>query len=446
MSTGQLTLHRPRLRVLRRQGNRAVSRGLQHTAAAARRAPFPEVLRRALSAALLWRPGTRQVRVSRILLGGQNGQDAAATVAATGDLLWPSRPVAEGPHAELIDLGRGRTLTDDEILASSYAALARACIRSTGEYFSATDDAGIVELARDFLQRASGSPADPPPDAPVRPHQSAPGSPVLLAPIRGSDCYQVIDGHHRVALAADRGAFCVDARIRRLPVTTPVQDLLEQMSWIGGERELYQPVHLPELASGWTVVRRCTDRLALMAPYLDEVRADVRGAARAPTYLDVASCYGWFVDRVGVSGFRAEGIERDPLAPTLGAAVYGLDPAQVHTGDAPGFLADSGRTWDVVSCFSLLHHFVLGRGTTSAEELMRRLDRATGRVLFLDTGQGHEAWFRDSLPDWDPARVAAFLTEHGTFDRVIDLGPDQDAVAPYRDNYGRHLFACVRDR
>jgi hypothetical protein len=87
---------------------------------------------------------------------------------------------------------------------------------------------------------------------------------------------------------------------------------------------------------------------------------------------------------------------------------------------------------------------VLGRASVDAAELVRLLDRVTRRVLFLDTGEGHEAWFRESLAGWDAEKIAAFLTEHGTFDEVIDLGPDCDAIPPYENNYGRHLFACVR--
>lgn len=440
VSAGALTVHRPRLRVLRRRIGRATARGMRRAVAWGQQVPVPTGARRLLSATLLWHPGTRTVRVSRILLGGQNGLAADETARATGDPLWCSRPVADGPHATLLRAAEQHPLSDEEILTSSYAGLARTAIRTAGQYFSATGDPGIVAVARDFLRGAASGTRGAP-----RPHQSEPGAPVLLAPIRGSDCYQVVDGHHRVAVAAVHGQPTIEARIRRVSVTTPVQDLLEAMSWIGGERELYQPVRLPELAGGWTVVRRCSDRLALMAPYLEEVRGATRGLG-APSYLDVASCYGWFVDRIGDLGFRAEGIERDPLAPRLGATVYGLDPAQIAVGDAPGFLAEAARTWDVVSCFSLLHHFVLGRGTTTAEELVQRLDRATGRVLFLDTGQEHEAWFRDSLAGWDADRVGAFLREHTTFDRVLDLGPDRDAVAPYRENYGRHLFVCVRER
>ena len=227
---------------------------------------------------------------------------------------------------------------------------------------------------------------------------------MLVAPIRDSDCFQVLDGHHRLALLAHAGAPTAQVKVKRIAVTTPLQDLLTQMSWIGGKKELYQPVAAPELTRGWTTVRRCTDRLAMMTSCLGDQGIEPDGRS----YLDVASCYGWFVHQMSERGFSGNGIERDPLAPRLGAAVYGLDPTRISVGDAVGFLraaADDGRTWDVVSCFSLLHHFVLGRGSTSAEDLVRLLDAATGRVLFLDTGQEHEAWFARSLAGWDADRV-----------------------------------------
>ncbi len=165
---------------------------------------------------------------------------------------------------------------------------------------------------------------------------------------------------------------------------------------------------------------------------------------RAPPTWTSRSCYGWFVAQMAALGYGSEGIERDRRGAELGSIVYGLDTRRIRIGDAETVLAATTRQWDVVSCFSLLHHFVLGRGRCDAAELVRRLDAATGRVLFLDTGQDHERWFHHSLRGWDTEHVAAFLQEHGTFDEVVDLGPDQDAVPPFGDNYGRHLFACVR--
>ncbi|MCR1783706.1 class I SAM-dependent methyltransferase [Nocardioides carbamazepini] len=394
-----------------------------------------------------WRHGLRDVPVAKLLLGGQNGMTATEFAAAMEDPLWPSRRVADGPHAGLIALAaREGGLTDAQLLATPYARMARTCIRRTGRYFGADDAAGVVAQARAFL--AAGDAVvdvDAEDDAEVGTPSpgdlhSPPGQPVLVVPIAHSDCYQVLDGHHRVAQAAAVGAVTVPVRVRRGEVTTPLQDLLGRMSWLDGGRQLYQPVGSPELAAHWPTVRCCVDRFEAM----DALLRRIVGPTLSGSYLDVASCYGWFVAEMGGLGFEAEGMERDPLGATLGRLVYGLDPARIRTGDAVRLLRGTRETWDVVSCFSLLHHFVLGRGSCDEVELVRLLDRATGRVLFLDTGQEHERWFRSSLRGWDPDHIRAFLREHTTFDQILDLGPDRDAVGPYADNYGRHLFACVR--
>jgi hypothetical protein len=384
------------------------------------------------------------VPVDRLLLGAQNGMSASDFAAALGDPLWASRRVAEGPHAELLALGREGELSDAAVLASSYGRMARVCIEQTGRYFATTDpdDAeGIADGARRFVRRATGRAPDPSPEPATHDHRSPEGQPVLAVPIADSDCLQVLDGHHRVAAAGARGPEMLPVRVRRGSVSTPLQELLRSMSWLGGTMELYQPLHFPELET-WPTVRRCTDRLESMRRFLATSRIGLAGTG----YLDVASCYGWFVSQMAELGLDAAGIERDPLAPELGRLVYGLDPSRITVGDAVPLLRDTSRRWDVVSCFSLLHHFVLGRGECSAPELVRLLDRVTGRVLFLDTGQENERWFRSSLRGWNPSYIHDFLATHTTFDEIVDLGPDLDAVPPYEQNYGRHLFACVRNR
>lgn len=403
----------------------------------ARDAVLTAPVRHRLARLARWHPGTVEVPLDRLLLGGQNRMSGHEFAAAYGDPLWPSHRVIEGPHAELLARARRGPLSDGEVLASPYGRMATACIRHTGRYFAAADQDGIVRQARQFLACSTDDYARSPVTGD---HHSAQGMPVLVVPVADSDCYQVLDGHHRIALLAAAGGTSVAVRVRRGSVTTPLQDLLRRMSWLEGGRELYQPVDAPELEAKWPTVRRCTDRLDAMVGLLADRRIDAAGS----TYLDVASCYGWFVAGMARHGLAAEGIERDPLGATVGRLVYGVDPNVIRIGDAEVLLRSTREQWDVVSCFSLLHHFVLGRGGCDAVELVSLLDRATRRVLFLDTGQEHERWFRSSLRGWDAAHVAAFLRQHTTFDEVIDLGPDQDAVPPYEDNYGRHLFACVR--
>lgn len=426
--------HHPTVRMVRRallvRARTAAGRGY----ALARRLPVPASVRTRLRERLAWHRGLRWVPVDALLLGPQNHGSVAEFSRALGDPGWGSRPVAVGPH---VDLLRPRVMSEAEILASSYATMARAAIRLDGQYFGAVDDAGIVGLARAF--RSEPGPAPSVGRAPDVVHRSAPGTPVDVAPIADSACYQVLDGHHRIAAAVVAGQQQVPVRVRRIPVRTPLQEMLGAMSWIGGEPELYQPVPAPEVAT-WPTVRRCEDRLAAMLAWCDTTGMDPATAS----YLDVASCYGWFVAAMAERGFNAEGVEQDPVAPALGHLLHGLAPETVHTGEAVTFLRDADRQWDVVSCFSLLHHFVLGRSQDSAEDLVRALDRVTGRVLFLDTGEEHEAWFAQSLSGWGPQRITEFLAQHTSFDRVVNLGPDQDNQGAYRGNYGRHLFACVR--
>ncbi|WP_033423889.1 ParB N-terminal domain-containing protein [Actinomadura flavalba] len=436
MSPGIDQVRRKSRAVLRKSGLAPSGPVYGRLVDAGRSLPIPPAARVAVSTAVLRRPWRVPVRLDKLLVGAQGGWTAREFAERTDDLLWPSTPFLDGPHVGLLRLADERgELTDTDILDSGYGQLGLRCVKAGGNYFGGTDETGVVAAARHFIARYRGE--DLPQDGP-RPQQSGAQDPVLVAPVRGSDHYQILDGHHRLAIAAMSGATGAHVVAKWLPVTTPLQDLLLRMSWLDGTHELYQPIDAPELRDGWTTVRQCTDRLDKMTAFLAE-----RGVTGR--YLDVASCYGWFVARMAEAGFAAQGIERDPLAVPLGRAVYGLPEGAIATGDAVEFLrGHEPGTWDVVSCFSLLHHFVLGRADVGAEELIRQLDRATGRVLFFDTGQDNEAWFAESLRGWNPERVRRFLEENTTFDEIVDLGPDDDARPPYEDNYRRHLFACVR--
>ncbi len=163
-----------------------------------------------------------------------------------------------------------------------------------------------------------------------------------------------------------------------------------------------------------------------------------------PTYLDVACSYGWFVRAFGEIGFEARGVEIDWAAGEIGRRVYGLEDGQVTRSDAVRFLQSNPCTFDVVSCFSLLHHFILNRASVSAEEMLRLIDSATGKVLFFDMGQEHEEWFRESLAGWNADRIERWVLENSTFTKVQRLGTDTDNVPPFEKNYARTLFACTR--
>lgn len=262
---------------------------------------------------------------------------------------------------------------------------------------------------------------------------------VTVAPVRRSDCYVVLAGHRSAATAHAAGVAELDVEAVTRRRWTPFQQVILDMGWLDSRAALYQPVDLPEFEH-WPVIRACEDRFAHMVAFLEE-----HGPApdTGASYLDVASCYGWFVARMLACGYDARGIELEPVAPTIGRTAYGLDPARIAVGDSVVLLEEE-QTADIVSCFSLAHHFVLGRGSCSAEELVGLLARRTRRVMFFDMGQDHEAWFKHSLSGWNADRVRAWLLRHTDFDDVIALGVDQDSRPPYERNYGRTLFCCVR--
>ncbi len=238
-----------------------------------------------------------------------------------------------------------------------------------------------------------------------------------------------------------RGASDVKVIVERPTATTPAQRLLHRMSWLDGQERLYQPVPLPEVAT-WPLMRQCTDRLAFILDFLEVKDDDPESEHRS--YLDVGACYGWFVASLRDRGFTANGIEQDPLAETLAELVFGLEKGVIQIGDAVNILRTTSHRYDVVSCFSVLHHFVLGRGSCSAEELISLLDEVTNDVLFIDTGEGHESWFKLVLPEWTPKYARQWILDHTSFTNVEAIGVDGDGVHPFEGKYGRTLFACTR--
>jgi hypothetical protein len=161
------------------------------------------------------------------------------------------------------------------------------------------------------------------------------------------------------------------------------------------------------------------------------------------TYLDVASSYGWFVSEMAKAGFHAKGVERDPTAITVGRVIYGLQADQVHRSDAITFLRAQQQQYDVTSCLSLTHHFILNRLSASAEELLHLMDSVTRHVMFFDMGQSHE-FSGAKLSGWDTDYIHNWLQTNTTFRRIVRLGVDEDAVSPNRNSFGRMLFACLR--
>jgi hypothetical protein len=383
----------------------------------------------------------KPIRVDACLRGYENGVSASTIARITGDIRRGSSPISEWPQAKLLRQYDciGEQIWQREVFEQTdYYRNAVFNIELHGNYFDAVAPGEIQWGARRFINAYRGLDGKLlPPEVPG--YERDPHEHIAVRPVQDSECYQVFEGHHRLSIAYMGGIREVRGLILQPPVTTPLQDLLRDALWLKGRRELYQPIDSPEVA-GWLLVRRCSDRLEKMKAFLN---AEGLMPPASSSYLDVACSYGWFVSEMSKAGFRAEGVERDPIAASVGKLMYGLAPGQVHRSDAVGFLRTLQRSYDATSCFSLAHHYVLKRQDASAEELLRLLDSATRRVMFFDMGQCHE-YERTKLDGWDPDHIHRWLEANTTFTRIVRLGPDQDAVPPNQHNFGRMLFACTR--
>lgn len=385
----------------------------------------------------------RRISLEQILCSGEHAIPSAQYARITGDLLRPSRRFTDSPHVQLLELYRRlgeEVFEPEEFHQTLYYLNALQCIRVTGHYFHCLREDQVVELAKQFVVRFLGETSRSVPDARFRESFSPRWKLPTVRRIRWSNCYELIDGNHRLAMEWLRGRRRKWVWVVPGSTVTPLQQLLLDVTWTRGSRELYQPIDSPELTKHWRLVRRCDDRFRLIKEFLS--RESLLPPA-STTSLDVACSYGWFVREFQTLGFKSQGIEIDWASKQLGQLIYRLAPDQVIKGDVVAELRKMDQRVDVTTCFSLLHHFVLGRGSVGADEMLRLLDRVTGRVLFLDTGEGHERWFSKSLAQWNPDFIEAFIKQNSSFRRVYRLDTDQDGER-YPGNYGRTLFACLR--
>lgn len=383
---------------------------------------------------------TFNVDISKLLRGGENGIRAAKYAELTNDFMRPSTPVTLGPHVLLLRQYEeiGDEIFEEHIFKkTAYYQNAEQCIRLTGSYFYDRPEK-IIELARRFIKQHQGVDLD----LPKQPGQSDADTPVWVRPIRESQCYEVIDGNHRIARAIMRGEQTIKAFVyENEAVYTPLQQLLLDCLWINKRKWLYQPVESPELLDQWVLIRQSADRVTHIQHYLSDL------SLISKTHIDIGSSYGFVVSQMLQAGYDAFGMERDPFGMDVGFKVYGLPKERIIHSDAVLGLEElvrQGKKYSSVSCLSVLHHFVLGKSSTSASEFLTLLDSITQNVLFLDTGEDHETAFGDTLKGWSPEFIRNWIIENSSFKKVTPIGTDNDRKPPFEGYYQRTLFACER--
>lgn len=394
--------------------------------------------------AFLNRFRVRRIPLERTFLGGEGGVEAGRWAEIIGDAGRASMLLGHSPHVRFLQeyLTRGNAVFEARAFErTSYRVNALACIRHLGHYFGQTTAEGVLDQARAFAALFDRSVQGDRTEVrfPDGEGHSRRCSLPLVHRTLTPNTFRIVDGAHRLAIASVRGWKWAKA-IALPPRPTDLQELALGVAQTSGRRELYQPIDSVEFDTSWGLVRRCRDRLDLMLTFLDE-----RGLSRnRPSVLDLACSYGWFVGGMSRRGFPSMGVDPDPKALRIGQIAYGLSREQLVQSDAVTFAQRCNRRYDVVLLLSILHHFALKPSLSRPEDVLRLVDAITGSVLFLDTGQAHEQWFRRDLAQWDDQFIVEFIRRNTSFDEVLPLGADSDNVAPYEAQYGRTLFAAIR--
>ena len=384
----------------------------------------------------------KAVEIRKLFISGDVLLTSNEWIRLTGDLRKSSCLLKDSFYVDFINRFKEKeNIGDEEIKRTHYFRNAMRCIGINGSYFEAMDEEGAVVQAKKFadmyrkIKAGQGKQAFD-----VGRGHSGSDRMAVVYKVFNSDHFEIFDGHHRLAIE-----YVLGKETKEVVVLFTKKTYLQELVFNGKQTdrkrmEMYQPLDSPEFSKGWSVIRKCEDRFKLMLGFLKE-----RGLAGSGLrVLDLACSYGWFVRGFLKNGFNATGIDRDSASVKIGETAYRIDHKNIFTSTIESFIKKNTEKFDIVLFLSVLHHYGLGLEKHSPGEILRLIDNVTDRVLFLDSGQNHELWFKKRLPEWDEDYLIRLIKEKTSFKSVIPLGKDEDGVGIYKGNYGRTLFACVK--
>ena len=169
----------------------------------------------------------KTIRVDACLLGGDSGMTSAKFARLVGDIRRASRPISEWPHVKLLRQYDviGEPLWEPGVFEQTeYYQNALLNIEICGNYHGAMNPEQVRWGARRFVDSYRGLNQTLPRQDGERYERD--GAEIAVRPVLDSRCFQVLEGHHRLAIAHARGVDQVRAVIKQPPVMTPVQELL----------------------------------------------------------------------------------------------------------------------------------------------------------------------------------------------------------------------------
>jgi SAM-dependent methyltransferase len=197
----------------------------------------------------------------------------------------------------------------------------------------------------------------------------------------------------------------------------------------------YQPIWIGKRNNKRTV-RECEDRWIIVEETLT--------ATNAGNLLDLGCAEGYFVRQTAETGRIAIGVDRDHNRLGL------IEPARMFDrskgsgfilGDIEPDLLKKLPKFDVVICFSVMHHILRQNSLEHAREVLAGIAAITNKAFLFDMGQSNETsttWAEKipSMGDDPEGWIRDFLRV--SFREVETVGKT-DA---FRDPIARFVFRC----
>jgi len=380
----------------------------------------------------------RSIDLSRTLTAYRPpGWEAIQWAELRDDLPGASTQLGDSHLVELLEAYRAQgraALLPDSLERSRYYRCEEQYIRYVRDVLEPFSRADLFAEAEAFVtlyeRIRSGDPS------PVRfpsaaAHSDAGSDPVVRGTLTPGT-FEIIDGHHRLAIAWVLGERS-KAAVVLPPEPTALQALVMTSSRArtrnNGERLLYQPITGPEFDASWGLATRSHLYLEPMLGFLVRQGLSLPGLSM----LDLGCRYGWYVDMLARQGARVRGVDWDGAGLMVGRIAYRLPSAQLVRSDLSAFLSDRAEPVEVALLLDTMDDFTITSDWRGLPELLTRVDAITRSVLFLGVAAPSVTSFRSGLRPPEAAAIVDLVRKHTGFTDVVPL----DGPSPT-------LFGCVR--
>ena len=198
----------------------------------------------------------------------------------------------------------------------------------------------------------------------------------------------------------------------------------------------YQPISVGSIKSKHSI-RNSEDRWTMIKQGIEETESG--------SLLDLGCAEGFFVRKASEHGLFAIGIDIDASRVGLGESARMVD-RQTNCGFVLASIGEELLSrlpqFDVVICFSLMHHIIRQHGRNVALAQLKRMRGITKKAFFFDMGQPDEGgkWRKvlSFMGDDPEGWIKSFLDEAG-FKNCEKIG----TTDAYWGGKTRNVFRCL---